>query len=180
MPRYSGRRMVKPVLGLDIGGVLVDRLAEGEDTSFFGSRPMETPAVDGAVEAVERLLSAFDSRVHIVSKAGPRIAALSRQWLAEQSMLPLPLLGSQVHFVRDRVDKAPICRRLGVTHFVDDRLSVLNHLADVDRRVLFTGGLGVHPAPPRESVPVGIAVMSSWPETVRYLLDSLKGYAGTR
>ncbi|WP_344088945.1 hypothetical protein [Nostocoides veronense] len=161
VPRYSGRRTVQPVLGLDIGGVLVDRLAEGEDTSFFGSRPMETPAVDGAGEAVERLLAAFDCRVHIVSKAGPRIATLSRQWLAEQEMLPGPLLESQVHFVRDRADKAPICRRLGVTHFVDDRLSVLNHLADVDRRVLFTGGLGVHPAPPMGSVPVSVAMEKS-------------------
>lgn len=156
MPRYAGRRRTLPVLGLDIGGVLVDRLAEGEDTSFFGTRPMDTPAVDGAFEAVARLLEAFDYRVHIVSKAGPKISRLSLEWLLLHNVISPALPATQVHFVTDRADKEPICRRLGVTHFVDDRLSVLNHLTSVDHRILFTGGLGVHPAPAPKDVPDGI------------------------
>ena len=176
MARYAGRRQVLPVLGLDIGGDLVDRLAEGEDTSFFGSRPMETPAVDGAFEAVARLQVAFDYRVHIVSKAGPRIAALSREWLLLHKIISPALPASNVHFVTDRADKAPICHRLGVTHFVDDRLSVLNHLTSVDHRILFTGGLGVHPSSDPRDVPADITMLPTWPATTRWILDNLKRY----
>src|SRR5438309_2104042 len=81
-PRFQARR---PVLGIDVGGVLVDRVAEDSDTSFFGGRPMETPAVVGAFEAVASLcLGVFEGRVHVVSKAGPKIASLTREWLARR------------------------------------------------------------------------------------------------
>jgi hypothetical protein len=33
------------MIGIDIGGVMVDRVAEDSDTSFFGARPVGTPAV---------------------------------------------------------------------------------------------------------------------------------------
>lgn len=63
-----------PVLGIDVGGVLVDRVAEGSDTSFFGNRPMDTPAVAGSLGAVAELVELFEYRVHIVSKAGSQDA----------------------------------------------------------------------------------------------------------
>lgn len=150
-----------PVLGLDIGGVLVDRVAEGQDTSFFGSEPMATPMVPGSLEAVLELVQMFDHRVHIVSKAGPKIAALSRQWMGKLGFTgdgAIPM--GNVHFVRKRHEKAPVSSRLGITHFVDDRADVHSHLTDVDYRYLFTGGLGSH-EPPRD-VPEGVEVVSSW------------------
>jgi hypothetical protein len=49
----------QPVLGVDIGGVIVDRVAENSDTSFFGDRPMETPAVEGAFDALAQLVATF-------------------------------------------------------------------------------------------------------------------------
>jgi hypothetical protein len=42
-----------------------------------------------------------------------------------------------MHFCRARADKAPICKSLGVTHFVDDRLEVLGYLSSVPVRYLF-------------------------------------------
>ena len=48
----SGRTGRSPVLGLDVGGVIIDRASEDSDTSFFGDRPMETPAVSDAVEVL--------------------------------------------------------------------------------------------------------------------------------
>ena len=107
------RRPPTAVLGLDIGGVLVDRVAEGEDTSFFGSRPMETPAVLGAFEAVAELVELFEGRVHIVSKAGPRIASLSRAWLSVNGLVGEGMIAPEkVHFVGKRWDKAPVCADL--------------------------------------------------------------------
>ncbi|MEV7330303.1 hypothetical protein [Micromonospora sp. NPDC093244] len=42
-----------------------------------------------------------------------------------------------VHFCRTRPDKAPIARRLGLTHVVDDKLEVLGYLDSVPHRYLF-------------------------------------------
>jgi hypothetical protein len=157
-----------PVLGIDVGGVLVDRVAEGSDTSFFGDRPMETPAVEGALEAVADLVELFEYRVHIVSKAGPKIAEFTRRWLGSRGATgdgAIPL--GNVHFVRKRPEKHPICEQLGVTHFIDDRLDVLAHLATVDRRYLFIGGLGDHVAP--SQVPDWATTVDAWPGLVGLL-----------
>lgn len=162
-------------LGIDIGGVLVDRVAEGEDTSFFGTRPMDTPMVPGSLEAVRELLEIFGHRVYIVSKAGPKVAALSRQWLGARGYVAnsgLAISPANVHFVRKRPEKHPICERLGITHFVDDRLDVHEHLVTVDQRLLFIGGLGEHPAPGR--VPKGITVAHTWPKAVDAIRTDLR------
>ena len=153
------------MLGLDVGGVLVDRVAERTDTSFFGNRPIDTPAVPGALEAISTLLERFEWRVHIVSKAGPKISALTRQWLGVHGVTgDAGIPPGNVHFVRRRPEKQPICERLGITHFVDDRVDVLGHLATVDHRYLFTGGLGDHEPPAQ--VPGWAVVVESWPRLV--------------
>lgn len=158
--------MPRLVLGVDIGGVLIDRVGENSDTSFFGDRPMETPAVPGAVETLARLAAGpFENRVHLISKAGPKIGNRTREWLEHTGFeAATGIRADHVHFVRNREDKAPVCRRLGVTHFVDDRLSVLRHLTDVPHRYLFTGGLGDHPAPDPTSVPEWATIVGSWAE----------------
>ncbi len=161
-----------PVLGIDVGGVLVDRVAEGSDTSFFGDRPMDTPAVAGALDAVAELVGLFEYRVHIVSKAGPKIAELTRRWLGSRGVTGvggIPL--GNVHFVRKRPEKHPICERLGVTHFVDDRLDVLGHLTTVDQRYLFIGGLGDHEPPTQ--VPGWATVIDAWPRLMGLLLRDI-------
>lgn len=177
VPRAAAR---PPALGLDVGGVLVDRVAEGSDTSFFGGQPMDTPAVAGALEAIPALVELFGHRVFIVSKAGPKIASLTRQWLGERGGVGREGIDpANVHFVRKRPDKHPVCEQLAVTHFVDDRLDVLQHLASVDRRYLFTGGLGQHEPP--ATVPDDVIVVSSWSRLVGLLvrdLDQVKVGAG--
>jgi len=163
-------RSAPPILGLDVGGVLVARAAGGADTSFFGSRPMGTPATAGAADAVRELVGIFGSRVHIVSKAGPRIEALSRAWLARNGFVGEALVApDHLHFVTTRSDKGPVCAALGVTHFVDDRLDVLEHLTTVPHRLLFTGGLGDQSPPAR--VPETVQTVATWTATVALLRD---------
>ncbi|MFI1991950.1 hypothetical protein [Actinoplanes sp. NPDC020271] len=139
--RGPGRKR-PPALGVDIGGVIVRLAGRDEDTSFFGSRPLETPAVEGAVEALAALTrDTFAGRVHLVSKAGPKVAANTRAWLFHQHFFGRTgIAATNVHFVRERRDKAPVCERLGITHFVDDHLAVLAHLESVEHRHLFLGG----------------------------------------
>ena len=128
------------LLGVDVGGVLIDRIrADGSDTSFFSDRFLETPAVVGAFDTLARLgRERFDQRICIVSKCGPRTEEKTRLWLAHHKLLDVLGLDSQaLHFCRKRPDKAPICKRLGVTHFIDDRMEVLVHLTSVRHRILF-------------------------------------------
>jgi hypothetical protein len=151
-----------PVLGVDVGGVIVTLAEDGADTSFFGNRPLETPAVDGVFDALTVLArEPFEGRIHIVSKAGPKVALTTRDWLVhhrfyERTGIP----AGQVHFVRERRDKAPVCERLGVTHFVDDRLDVLVHLTTVPHRYLFVGGRAE--PEPRAVLPGWVTMAETW------------------
>src|SRR5690606_35305668 len=163
-----------PVLGVDVGGVVIDRVADGTDTSFFGDDPMSTPAVRGVFTALAALTPAFDGRVYIVSKAGPRTAQRTRDWMAvhrfaERTGVP----EENLHFVRERPDKAPVAARLGVTHFVDDQLDVLDHLESVPHRYLFTGGLGGEEPP--ASVPGWAVRADTWRKLTGMILVTLEG-----
>jgi hypothetical protein len=159
-------------LGVDIGGVIVDRVAENSpDTSFFGLRPLDTPPVDGAIEALRQLVTGpFEWRVYLVSKARHTTAATTRRWLEHIGFFERTEVPRQnLYFVADRLDKAPVCERLGITHFIDDRLKVLNILTTVHHRYLFTGGLGDN-APP-DDVPEGIEVVDNW-DNLRHHITS--------
>lgn len=140
------------VLGVDIGGVLMGghrarklQRTAGEDTSFFGPNYLLTPALPGALEAMERLCAAAGTdavgafaEVHIVSKCGEEVQNKTRKWFAHHGLLEQwGLPEERMHFCERRHEKAPICEGLGVTHFIDDRLSVLQHLTTVRYRYCF-------------------------------------------
>lgn len=159
---------------MDIGGVIVSGALTGEDTSFFGDRPMLTPPVPGSIESLAILSGGvFLDRVHLVSKAGPRIAAISLQWLAESGFFAATGLDpTRVHFVRDRAEKDAVCAGLRVTHFVDDRLSVLTQMPSVAHRYLFTGGTREERRARTRDIPAGITAVSDWPTLHRMLTES--------
>ena len=161
-----------PLLGLDIGGVLVDRAFHDKEESFFGSAPLEAPPVVGALEEIVRLHeTGCPYRIVLISKARPKIAQATRQWLEHLGFHERTGVARQsVHFVENRIDKAPLCERLGVTHFVDDRNVVLESLTSVQHRFLFTGGLGsITPDVPGP----GIEVFHDWPALSAALLATL-------
>lgn len=161
-----------PFLGVDVGGVLVPHQSGRTDTSFFGTRPLETPAVDGAIDGLRQLVELFDRRVAIVSKAGSRISQLTSRWMWSNDLFGKTGLDpGALHFVRTRPDKGPVCFSLGVTHFIDDRLDVLEALPSVANRYLFTGGRACSPAPAQ--VPKRFVVVDSWPALVARLRGSV-------
>ncbi|PYC68488.1 hypothetical protein C7C45_18690 [Micromonospora arborensis] len=124
-------------LGVDIGGVIIEPADEDADTSFFGANYLRTPVVDGAFEALAAVGPAFDE-VHLVSKCGQSTELRTREWLTHHDFPARTGIPEQrVHFCRTRPDKAPIARRLGLTHFVDDKLEVLGYLDSVPHRFLF-------------------------------------------
>lgn len=128
----------RSIVGVDIGGVIISRSNDNADTSFFGTNYLRTPAVDDAFEAISRL-SRAGFEVHLVSKCGANTERKTREWLAHHNFYGITsVCETDVHFCRERKDKALICRDLGVTHFVDDRLEVLSYLDTVKFKYLFS------------------------------------------
>jgi hypothetical protein len=85
---------------------------------------------------------------------------------------------ASLHFVRERRDKAPVCQRLGVTHFVDDRLDVLAHLDAVEHRYLFLGGTDRQV--PDGSRPHWATAVDTWAGLAALLRESAPAQAGDR
>jgi hypothetical protein len=126
----------KSRIGIDFGRVIMCAVQNGvQDTSFLGvsfEAAMKTPATPGAIECIGKLVQRYDGRVFIVSKCGESVENKTRGWLSRNDVYAKTGLSKdQVHFCKKRKDKAPICRKFGITHFIDDRVDVLSHMVGI-------------------------------------------------
>ncbi|MFN8658761.1 MAG: hypothetical protein U0105_20670 [Candidatus Obscuribacterales bacterium] len=77
----------QPVIGVDIGGVLIAHSDDRSDTSFFSKHYLKTPACDGAFEAIRQLVSAgCDVRLSVEVRRDGRRASLASGWRPTASM----------------------------------------------------------------------------------------------
>ncbi len=127
------------VLGVDIGGVIIDRVNDNTDTSFFGDNYLRTTPVPGVFDALRKLVDQrFGDQVYLVSKCGQKVQNKTLQWLEHHHFYDITQIKrGHVHFCRERHQKSEICQRLRITHFIDDRLEVLSYLTTVANRYLF-------------------------------------------
>jgi hypothetical protein len=124
-------------LGIDIGRVLIapDSPDGKADTSFIGGSladAIATPPYEGMFDVVPGLVDLFGGQVWLVSKAGPRVQEKTRHWLSHHAFFERTGIPPQnLRFCLERSQKALHCGELGITHFVDDRPDVLQHLEHV-------------------------------------------------
>ena len=144
-------------IGVDIGRVIIDGHGQ-TDTPFLGTTDelaMLSPAVDGSFDAVAELLERTEGAVWLGSKCGPGIEHRTRLWLEHHDFFGLTGMDrSHALFCRERRQKTPIAKGLGLTHFVDDRHDVLEPMVGVVGHLLHFGApagpprsLGLVPAP---------------------------------
>lgn len=116
-----------PRIGIDVGGVIIDRFNDHSDTSFFSDNFLQSRAVPEAFDAIASIARLFGTdHVFIVSKCGAQIEEKTRAWFAHHFFYSRTgVHETHVRFCRRRADKSPICRELGINYFVDDRLEVL-------------------------------------------------------
>jgi len=130
--------MVEDVrIGIDIGRVIMAATdADGRaDTSFLrgtDTNAMRTPPNEDAFDVIRELVTRTSGHVWLVSKAGPRIQALTRKWLVhwrffEETAVP----EGNVRFCLERRDKAEHASELRLSHFIDDRVDVHQHLRGI-------------------------------------------------
>lgn len=160
-------------IGIDIGRVIICPTADDgrPDTSFLGSNEhhaLSIPPAPGAFAAIRGLVSLHQGRVWLVSKAGPRIQDLTRRWLEHhgfhrQTGLP----PAHVRFCRRRPEKREHALELGLTHFIDDRLDVLEHLRGVVPHLFL---FGWQPAAP----PRWVTGVADWAAVRRRLLPEVR------
>ena len=126
-------------LGIDLGGVVIQKSHSEEDTSFFSSNYLNTPPVDYAFETIRALKeNRYGDHIYVVSKCGADIEQKSREWLEHTSFYEkCGVSREKIRFCRTRAGKAPICEDLGIECFIDDRTDVLSHMTTVKTRILF-------------------------------------------
>lgn len=124
--------MKKQALGVDIGNVIINhRLVVGNDPTFFEEQYSSIPASEGVFEALNELNSYFNGEVYLISKCTEWAEVKILQWLEDNHFYEKTgVIKKNVYFVRARQDKDVVCRKLGITHFVDDRLEVLSHMVE--------------------------------------------------
>ncbi|MEM9455731.1 MAG: hypothetical protein AAGF11_16230 [Myxococcota bacterium] len=122
-------------LGIDIGRVIIKPGDTAGDTSFLhgtDADAMRTPPNRGALETIAQLVTALQGRVWLVSKCGPRIQARTRRWLAHHRFFERTgVRPDRLRFCLKRHEKAPICARLRLDAFIDDRPDVLRPMEGV-------------------------------------------------
>lgn len=157
-------------IGIDIGRVLIE--GDGPDTSFLSGsleQALACPPCPGALEGLTALVELFGpEHTHLVSKAGPRVAERSRRWLeAHDVYARTGLRPEHLVFVRERRDKAREAVRLGLSHFVDDRLDVLHHLAGLVPHLFVYGEAAAR-------APAGVTGCPRWPDVVHAVTRSYR------
>jgi len=166
----------EPRLGIDIGRVIIDGAAhpDGGDTAFFDGDEatlLATPEMPDAVFSIAILVRAFEGRVWLVSKCGPRTQERTLRWLRGHDFYRRTGVDpSHVRFCRERAEKRGHCQELDITHFVDDRVEVHAAIQGVvDYQYLFGPQAG--PAPDYTTH------VLTWPQARRHIESTLRGQA---
>ena len=139
-----------PRIAIDIGGVLckyLPDLSKAED-DWHLTQEAEVPR---AMLSLRELVKRFGSEnTVIISKAGPRMAKLTKHWLVDVMAIE-EVAGfhpDNIHFcakISGPRGKGRIAKSLGITHMIDDRdealLSVYTYYQDSHQRFPTKGQL---------------------------------------
>lgn len=154
------------VLGIDIGGVIMDGVREDPEW-----RP-DPPAIEGALSAIARLhQERFQARCWLVSRCKAEAEVELMTWLLRHSFFEATGIDPQrVVFCRELYEKPEICRRKDITHFVDDRFAVLSRMIKLVPHLFCLLSRASEPEAMRHG-PDGIKTVRSWMEITDALLD---------
>jgi hypothetical protein len=160
----ANKGLIMARVGVDFGGVIVKSRTTGEDTSLRTNEGEEV-AQDGVFAAITEINSICDGQLWIVSKAGPRMQARTRAWLeAVDFFSRTGLDADHLRFCVERHEKEPICRELKISHFVDDRV----HIMQILRHTVPTLYLFADETQ-RKSCPPWATLVSDWAQLVEFL-----------
>ncbi len=154
-------------IGLDFGGVVV-RLRDNrsrEDTLLDRADGIEI-AHDGAIDGIRAMVDQTGGSVWIVSKAGAQMQETTRNWLDSVDFFSQTGTDREnLRFCLERSEKEVICKSLAISHFVDDRIHVMQILRHSVPHLFLFG-----PEKNRQFSPPWVTFVTSWPDLVSKVL----------
>ena len=130
-----------------------------------------SPPAPNAFAGVGALVDAFAGQVWLVSKAGPTVQDKTKRWLRHWDFYDRTgLPRDHVRFCLQRPDKVGHCRQLKLTHFIDDRLDVLEYMRGTVPNLYLFGE-----QPRLDHIPEWVVHVPDWQETTAHVLSSLVG-----
>lgn len=157
---------MRRILGLDIGGVIIDvptRL-DAETWTILRHRFLEIPPV-APFSQMRRVIERFDRTYLISAASDDEVERSTRSWLHHHGFWSSCDVSSKdLLFCRYGWQKAEVLRGIGerLALFVDDRMENLVGLAShVDCPILYDRGEGEAPS-------AEIAVVRSWEDLLRF------------
>lgn len=168
----TGSKSNPHILGIDIGRVIIGPVDDDgrADTTFLSGTPdraLQTPPAPDAFLVIKQLARAFDGAVWLVSKCGPSVQAKTCRWLDHWAFWTTTGVSKDhLRFCLARRDKAIHCRELGITHFIDDRLDVLEHLRGLVPNLYLFGHQEV-------CSPAWVTAVVTWPAAVTAILPGV-------
>ena len=122
-----------------MGHVIMDGANDGSDTDFLrGPNYLNARETRNCFPVLRELVAKYGApHVAIVSKCGRGTQQRTLEWLDHNKVYAQTgILPANVYFCRMVEEKGPICLKLGLDVFIDDRLKVLYHIHKVDPGVL--------------------------------------------
>lgn len=108
-------------LAVDIGGPIINARGGSTPEQYLAAQP-----TDGCFEGLRALAGRFGQRIHLISQCNEVVQYVKLAWMARQDFNERTGVSKgRIHFVRLPHEKAEVCKKLGVTHFADDRPSIL-------------------------------------------------------
>jgi hypothetical protein len=117
-------------LGVDIGNVIINnRFNDLKSLDENGYAAL--PVVEGSFDALKELTVHFGGKIYLISKCTEWAEKQTLAWLLTHDFYTKTGIDPQhIYFVRERSEKEGICKTVGITHFIDDRLEVLSHMIE--------------------------------------------------
>ncbi len=120
----------KKALGIDVGNVIINNRfndLKSLDAAGYQALPMQ----EGAFAGLKILNDYFKGEVYLISKCTEWAGEQSLAWFKNHNFYEATgIKPEKIYLVRERKDKDGVCQKLGITHFIDDRLEVLSYMIE--------------------------------------------------
>ena len=156
-------------LGVDIGGVIIAEIKAAGGLAHIDDDHLNVPPIKGAFEGLVWLEGIFGSRRFLISKAREEVEEPCRAWLKHQQFFETTRIPeSHLHFCRERSGKRAICEKLGITHFIDDKLEVLSHLIGIVPNLYLFNPDESEMKPYSEHLPL-VTIVPNWQSFIAFM-----------
>lgn len=122
-----------PVLGVDIGQVLIEQEPDDPNFSFGGANYLDSPEMPDAFRVLRRLREEmFGDRIHLVTRCMRKLRQKRVEWLDHHDFWNrVGIDREQPRYCWTPQNKSNVCYDLSITHFIDDDPRELLHLVDL-------------------------------------------------